>query len=89
MVIAGPVVEEQEEIDPPGPVRVQVIAPVGATDPVAPVATPVKVIICPLVVLDWIPLTLRATVPLPTFTVLTAEVIGLKFESPGNEAVIE
>ena len=44
VVSEGPVVEEHDEIDPPGPANVQVSAPVGATEPVAPVAAPVNVI---------------------------------------------
>ena len=36
----------------PGPVKVQLGGPVGATDPTVPVIFPVKVMTCPLPVLD-------------------------------------
>jgi len=44
--------DAHDEIDPLGPVKVQVGVPVGATDPVTPVTVPVKVMICPLEVDD-------------------------------------
>ena len=37
----GPAAGVHDAIDPPGPVRVQVIAPVGASDPVVPVTVAV------------------------------------------------
>ena len=46
MEISGPVeVQVEAAITPPGPVRLQVGAPVGATEPVVPVIVAVKVMI--------------------------------------------
>ena len=52
--IDGPAIVQVEAriVTPPGPVRVQVGAPVGATDPVVPVMCPVKIMTWPLEPVD-------------------------------------
>ena len=45
MEVVGPAAGAHDEIAPLGPVRLQVGAPVGASEPVAPVIVPVKVMI--------------------------------------------
>ena len=43
--VVGPAAGEHDPIGPLGPVKVQVGAPVGASEPVVPVMVPVKVMI--------------------------------------------
>ena len=73
---------------PLGPVKVQVGAPVGASEPVVPVIVPVKVTISPAPVLDRSPLTVRVGVSFATAKGSGLAMTGLKLVSPGKVAPI-
>ena len=82
-LITGPLVVRHTEL---GPVRTQFGAPVGAADPATPLIVAVKVMIGPEEVLDWIPVTVAVGSTLATTTESGAELIALKFKSPGKFA---
>ena len=64
VLVTGPVKEQLDEamLTPPGPVSVQVGAPVGASEPVTPTIFPVNVMIWPPAVLDCKAVTLSVGV---------------------------